>query len=374
MIKVYTEANNIISPLGFNTVENFQNVLKGKSGVQIIKNSGLSSEQISVSYINTNIDNAFSEIGDIEKYTRFEKLAILSINDVLQKTNLNIDKSKTLLILSTTKGNINLLDENLKHSFSKERLKLHTTAKIISDFFDFKDNPIVVSNACISGLAAVVLAQHLIKQGLYDNIIINGTDILSKFVVSGFQSFMSLSDKRCKPFDAERNGLNLGEASASIILTKEKQEIEVSEGSTSNDANHISGPSRTGEGLLLAIKNTIKDKKDIDFISAHGTATPYNDNMEAVAISRAGLANVPTNSLKAYFGHTLGAAGVLEIIISLEALKNNVLINTLTCDNLGVTEEINIIKETKEQKINNVLKLASGFGGGNAAVLFLKNE
>lgn len=373
MIKVYTEASNIISPLGFDTIENYQNVLNGISGIKEVNNP-FSPTPIPASYISADINNKFEEISDNENYTRFEKLAILSINDTLRKTKLNIDKSKTLLILSTTKGNIELLDEKHKQDFSKERLKLHNTAKIIADFFKFEVNPVVVSNACISGVAAIVLAQRLIKQGLYDNIIINGTDILTRFVVSGFQSFMSLSKKLCKPFDASRDGLNLGEASATIIITKEKQPIEIVNGATSNDANHISGPSRTGEGLFLAIKNTIKDIKNIDFISAHGTATPYNDDMESVAILRSGLSSVPTNSLKAYFGHALGAAGVLETIISLEALKNNFLINTLGCENIGVVEKINIIKETKKQKLQTVLKVASGFGGGNAAVLFFKDE
>ena len=374
MTRTYTGSSNIISPLGFDTIENYQNVLNGVSGITEINNPDFSPTPLPVSYISANINSKFSEISDNDKYTRFEKLAILSINDAIQKSKLTIDKSRTLLILSTTKGNIELLDEKIKQDYPKEKLKLHHTAKLISNFFSLKPSPTVVSNACISGVAAIVLAQRLIKQGTYDNIIVNGTDILSRFVISGFQSFMSLSNKPCKPFDATRNGLTLGEASATIIITKEKQNIEVINGAISNDANHISGPSRTGEGLFIAIKNTIKGNKNIDFISAHGTATPYNDDMESVAISRSELNSVPTNSLKGYFGHTLGAAGVLETIISLEALKNNFLINTIGCQTVGTVEPINIVNETKKQEIKNVLKLASGFGGGNAAALFLKNE
>jgi 3-oxoacyl-[acyl-carrier-protein] synthase-1 len=205
--------------------------------------------------------------------------------------------------------------------------------------------------------------------------VINGTDILTKFVISGFQSFMSLSAEACKPFDANRTGLTLGEASATLIITKTPQPIALIDGSTSNDANHISGPSRTGEGLLLAINNTLRNNKTpIDFISAHGTATPYNDDMESKAIFRAGLDTVPVNSLKGYFGHTLGSAGVLETIISIEALKQNILINTLGCETVGVAEEIAVIQETKHQELYSLLKLASGFGGGNATALFLKNE
>jgi 3-oxoacyl-[acyl-carrier-protein] synthase-1 len=112
----------------------------------------------------------------------------------------------------------------------------------------------------------------------------------------------------------------------------------------------------------------------VDFISAHGTATRYNDDMESIALTRAGLNKVPVNSLKGYYGHTLGAAGVIESVISVETMRNNTLIKTLGCENPGVVEEINVVRETKKQEIKTMLKLASGFGGGNAAVLFEKNE
>jgi 3-oxoacyl-[acyl-carrier-protein] synthase-1 len=376
MNTVFTESSNIISPLGFSTSENFNAVTSQSTGITIVEDHSLSPTPIPLSAIDhTAVAHRFEALNPQKKYTRFEQLAILSINDALQKSSLSINPQKTLLILSTTKGNIDLLDKTLKSNFPDERLNLHTTAKIIGDFFKFAPHPMVVSNACISGVAAIVLAQRLIHQGLYDTVVINGTDILTKFVISGFQSFMSLSAEACKPFDANRTGLTLGEASATLIITKTPQPIALIDGSTSNDANHISGPSRTGEGLLLAINNTLRNNKTpIDFISAHGTATPYNDDMESKAIFRAGLDTVPVNSLKGYFGHTLGSAGVLETIISIEALKQNILINTLGCETVGVAEEIAVIQETKHQELYSLLKLASGFGGGNAAALFLKNE
>ena len=126
--------------------------------------------------------------------------------------------------------------------------------------------------------------------------------------------------------------------------------------------------------MLIAINKATKNYKNIDCISAHGTATPYNDDMESNAISRAGFQSVPTNSLKGYFGHTLGAAGLIESIISLESIKNNTLIKTANCTTPGTVEKINIILKTENQKLNSLLKLASGFGGCNAAALFLKHE
>ena len=180
----------------------------------------------------------------------------------------------------------------------------------------------MVSNACTSGVLAIITGARLIRAGLFDNVVINGTDILSEFVLSGFNSFKSLSTGPCRPFDKTRDGLSLGEGSGTIILTanpylsNNSVHIVAGEGFSTNDANHISGPSRTGEGLFLAINRLMKKTNvSIDYISAHGTATPFNDEMESIAITRAGLQSVPVNGFKGYWGHTLGAAGIIESIM-----------------------------------------------------------
>jgi len=375
MVKIFVDTDNIISPLGFDTKENFKNILAEQTGISIVEDPFLSAVPLPLSLIDGSIvDQKFRRIGDPNKYTRFEKLSILSVKDALDRTKLEIDNNRTLFILSTTKGNIELLGKTHPGIFSKERTKLYNTAKIISEFFLFKSKPVVVSNACISGVAAIIVAQRLIKQGLYDNVVVNGTEVISHFIVSGFQSFHSLSTQPCKPFDLHRDGLTLGEGSATVVMTNKESDIEIREGATSNDANHISGPSRTGEGLFLAITNSIKGDSNIDFISAHGTATRYNDDMESIAISRAGLNHVPVNSLKGYFGHTLGAAGVIESIVCFESMRNNTLVNTKGCEETGVAENINVIRGTQKRNLKTVLKMASGFGGGNAVALFEKYE
>jgi len=244
--------------------------------------------------------------------------------------------------------------------------------------FNFRNEPLVISDACISGVQAIITGARLISAGLYDNCVINGTDIISEFVLSGFNSFKSLSTGPCRPFDKTRDGLSLGEGSGTIILTSDpdvsgNDKILVSEGFSTNDANHISGPSRTGEGLFIAISRVLqKSSPKIDFISAHGTATPYNDEMESVAINRAGLQDVPVNSFKGYWGHTLGAAGVIESIMSIYSMRNNILFNTLGFSVPGVTNPLNLVSVPVKKEINNCLKIASGFGGCNAAVLFYR--
>jgi 3-oxoacyl-[acyl-carrier-protein] synthase-1 len=375
MTRVYTEAHNIISPLGFHTSENITNILKGETGIAICKNKGYASMDFPASTLNNEaISEYFNAIGKCNNYTRFEKIAILSIFDALSNSKISATSPRTLLILSTTKGNIELLDKNVATQFSDNRLYLDTAAQVISDFFHFKTKPIVVSNACISGVAAIIMAQRLIKNGIYDNVVVNGTDVLSKFIVSGFQSFMALSNSACKPFDADRNGLTLGEGSATLILTREMGGIEVASGAISNDANHISGPSRTGEGLFIAINKTMAGYKNVDLISAHGTATIYNDDMESVAIARSGLNKIPVNSLKGYYGHTLGAAGVIESIVNLESIKRGVVLKTLGCKTPNTIEKINVSLSTLSHDVKSMLKLSSGFGGCNAAALFIKHE
>ncbi len=377
---VYIESHNIITSLGWNTSQNMENILNEVSGVKACNDKSLSDDVFPVSKIDNNIlAEKLSDIVNPSDYTRLEQLAIISIKDSLQTSKIDIKDSRTLLILSTTKGNIDHLDEDNADKFPADRLKLWKVAEVIAEYYNMSTKPQIVSNACISGVAAMVLAKRMIDAGTYDNAVVVGVDVLSKFVVSGFQSFKSLSSIPCRPFDKNRDGLSLGEGVASVILTNNAElisgdKIEIVNGSMTNDANHISGPSRTAEGLYLAIQNTLKDGDTVDFISAHGTATPYNDDMESVAVSRAGLQNVPVNSLKGYLGHTLGAAGVIETIISIEALKRNMLIKTLGFKDFGVVEQITISDKTESKQLKTLLKLASGFGGSNVAAYFKKHD
>lgn len=373
-MSVFLGAHNIVSPLGFSSSENFEALLNGKSAVQKHR-FDFSATPFFCSKIETSdLNSAFSSVGNKDTYTALEKMCILSIADVIKQSGLDLKDKNTLLILSTTKGNINLL-ENITPSIPQQRVYLSSFAKTVGDFFACSNTPLVVSNACISGLLALIIAKRLIENKNYTHIVVCGADLVSEFTLSGFKSFNALSDAMCKPFDASRVGINLGEAASSVVLSSDKlSDLILSAGASANDANHISGPSRTGDGLFQAISETFKhyDKPTVDFISAHGTATEYNDEMESVAFSRAQLQSVPLNSLKAYYGHTLGAAGVLESVISMESLRKNVLIQSLGFDNSGTSQALNLVQKTESKNINSCLKTASGFGGCNAAAIFEK--
>ncbi|MEH6535278.1 MAG: beta-ketoacyl synthase N-terminal-like domain-containing protein [Psychroserpens sp.] len=373
MKDVFITANNIISPLGFTCEANISQITKGESGIALHDTIG--SSPCYASLINDDkLNHEFNKIGDVDIYTKLEKMMILSLQDTISQSAFPIS-DKTALVIATTKGNIDALHNN----FAPERAYLPVLGEKIKKFFGFKNEPIVISNACVSGILSVAVAKRLIQNDYYDNAFIVGGDIVSEFTLSGFQSFQAISEKPCKPFSKHRNGITIGEAAASIAITNQRSKkgnIQVIGDGSCNDANHISGPSRDGEGLYKSVVSALQEAKitseTIDYISAHGTATQFNDEMEAIAFNRLKLEQTPLNSLKGYYGHTLGASGLLEAIVGIHTMKNNMLYTSLGMDELGVSVPLNIIKQNKKAEINTVLKTASGFGGCNTAIIFKK--
>ena len=372
--QAYITKTNCITPLGFDVASNIQNISAGVSGIQLHQNNNLQGKKYYAATISDEkINEAFSKISDSKTYSRLEKMMILALMPIVDETSLN---SRTGFILSTTKGNITALknptDENFKQAY------LHQLAKNVANFFNFKTQPIVISNACVSGILAVSVAKRLIQSELFDTIYVVAGDEVSEFVLSGFNSFQAMSDLPCKPYSKNRTGVSLGEATAAVSISanKENAKVKIIGDGSINDANHISGPSRTGEGLYRSIESALKEAgikaNQIDYISAHGTATPFNDEMEAIAFNRLALENVPVNSLKGYYGHTLGASGLLETVIGIESVLQNKLFTSLGFDEIGVSQNINIIEKNENKNIYYFLKTASGFGGCNAAVLFEK--
>lgn len=377
MSKAILSSYNIISALGFSTAENFLALYNSISGLSPVITSWENVEPVTAALINNRALESETEknIGDCSNLLRFEQLSIVSILKAVENQQINLSDKRVLFILSTTKGNIDLLDSRKNSQPVSNKLYLWQTAQNISGYFKNPNVPVVVSNACISGLSALVTAKRWLATGIYDSVVVTGTDLISKFTVSGFQSLKALSPTNCRPFDAERCGLNLGEGAATIILSSGHEKdcsgkVTLEAGAISNDANHISGPSRTGEGLVLAIKKALEncDIPDIGFINAHGTATLFNDEMEAVAINRCGLANVPVNSLKGYIGHTMGASGLIETILSAESLIHNTILGTAGFSRSGVSVPMNIVTGETASFKKECLKTASGFGGCNAAI------
>ncbi|MAX80095.1 MAG: hypothetical protein CL843_07960 [Crocinitomicaceae bacterium] len=372
----YVLADNIISPLGNTTRENFEALLHGKSGVKEVNSDALYPHPVFTSIFDQEQLLQYTGFLAEEPYTTLEKLFIASIKSVLDQVG-TINPERTLLVVATTKGNVDLLAENATATIQSERAEIPAMTKAIADYFNLP-HYITVSNACISGLSAILTARNLMESGKYDQAIVTGGDRVSEFIISGFDSFKAIADGYCKPYDKNRTGINLGEGCGTLFLSKSKPEnrgLEVLAGAQSNDANHISGPSRTGKGLALAINKSIQQAgiqaKDIDLINAHGTATLYNDEMESIAMETLGLLACPLNSFKGYFGHTLGASGIIESILCMAELEQGMIVKSKGFEEQGTTRALNVAVENRKLDHPTIaLKTISGFGGSNAAVLF----
>lgn len=359
----YIIADNIISPLGETSEENYLSVKAGRSGIRAYEPG------------TCNIPEGFYASLLFED---FETLALRSAQKAIANARLELKGKRTAFILSSTKGNI------------EENISLADSAQRIASQLGIDAKPIVVCNACISGLSALILGNRLIDSDLYDAAIVCGCDTPRQFILSGFQSLKALSPEPCRPFDMERMGLNLGEAAATLILSKnpiQGNSWRMGDGFIRNDAFHISTPSKTADGLYLSLQRTLESftkeisstckqidmKEHLAFINAHGTATLFNDQMESVAIGRAGLSDLPANAYKSFWGHTMGAAGILETIISMKAIDDDTILGTRGFSELGVSGKMNICAENRPTDKKGFIKMLSGFGGCNATIWAAKN-
>jgi 3-oxoacyl-[acyl-carrier-protein] synthase-1 len=364
-------ADNIISPLGFSTQANYQAVKAGKTALQHYDDAPGIPFPFTASLFSEEQKKEFTTDG----LTLFESLAVTSIRKALESCQIHLNK-RTCLIISSTKQNISLLttDSNPSENITCPGLSAEKIAKAVG----ITTTPIIVCNACISGVSALILGNRLIDIQEYDHAIVCGIDLQSPFIISGFYSLKALSENPCRPFDIERIGLNLGEAAATVILGKENLTggWNIAGAAIRNDAYHISSPAPKADGCLMALEAVMKgqDANHLSVINAHGTATLYNDQMEARGISRAGLSDIPVNALKGYYGHTMGAAGILETIITLHASEDSIIIGTKGYDEIGVSGNLNIVRNNTTTEKKDFLKLISGFGGCNAAVYVEKEQ
>ena len=321
-----------------------------------------------------------AEVKMTDGYSRFESFIIEQIQNVVAESGIDLSSDDVQLVVSTTKGNIDYLALDCDNIIDKTFID--TSVQSVADYFKCKNTPIIISNACISGVSAFVVARWMLVTEKCKHVVVAGCDALCEFITSGFASFKSISERPCRPYDENRAGLTLGEAAAAIVLTTDESmadaaHIRLAGGAVSNDANHISGPSRTGDGLYFAISNAMNEAgvtcEDIGFLNTHGTATRYNDEMESKAVAWAELTDKPLNSLKGYIGHTLGASGVVETIVCAEQIKQSYIFGTKGFTKSDTPHELTLSSDIQRFEKQCCVKTASGFGGCNAAIV-LDNE
>ena len=380
----YIIADNIISPLGETSEENYLSVKAGRSGIRAYEPGtcnipeGFYASLLFEDFETLALRSAQKAIANALKNIENAQKNIANELKTIGNGRLELKGKRTAFILSSTKGNI------------EENISLADSAQRIASQLGIDAKPIVVCNACISGLSALILGNRLIDSDLYDAAIVCGCDTPRQFILSGFQSLKALSPEPCRPFDMERMGLNLGEAAATLILSKnpiQGNSWRMGDGFIRNDAFHISTPSKTADGLYLSLQRTLESftkeissackqidmKAHLAFINAHGTATLFNDQMESVAIGRAGLSDLPANAYKSFWGHTMGAAGILETIISMKAIDDDTILGTRGFSELGVSGKMNICAENRPTDKKGFIKMLSGFGGCNATIWAAKS-
>lgn len=312
-----------------------------------------------------------------EGLSRLENKLLLCCEAVLEKGKVGVEAKRKLgFIFASTKGNIDALGQP---GATHDEVSLTGTTERLAARLGIAGGVATVSQACISALSALILARKWLLFEGYEQVLVCAGDELGTFICEGFASLKSLDSGQAKPFDSNRKGLNLGEGVGAMLLSSAPVEyapgftFNIVGGATTNDANHLSAPSRTGKTLAAAITHAMEEAEvradDLAFVSPHGTATIYNDEMESKAYALAHLSSVPAVGYKGFLGHTLGACGLVELALMLEAMKGGVIPRTYGFCKRGTPEPMGVLSQEQPIAGNAVLKTASGFGGCNAAVV-----
>ena len=281
-----------------------------------------------------------------------------------------------LLLLATTTGEVDLLEESPGDS------RLDRLLARVRELFRAREPGRVVSAACVSSTAALAIGAALIRNKEREAVLVVACDAVTEFIMAGFSSLFALDPAGARPFDLNRKGLTIGEAAAYALLMSEDRTArenrrplgELAGWGLSGDANHMTGPSRDGEGLALAIRQALQSAglpaARIGSISAHGTGTSYNDSMELKAFRKVFQEPVPIYSIKGSIGHTMGAAGLVETIVALESLREQMAPPTANLRDVD-PEATGWVSAApvKTAGMKAALKTNSGFGGLNAALV-----
>jgi len=302
---------------------------------------------------------------------------------------------RTPLVLGTTGGGMALGEDYLRHALHQPATQSYQPTRIahyqiqrqaldVCEAFGFSGPLIAISNACASGANAVGHAWELLRSGAAQRVLTGGYDALCQLTFAGFDSLQALAPTPCRPFDAGRNGLSLGEGAA--ILALETLEHAQQRGATilgeiigyaaATDVHHLTQPHPQGDAAVATMTAACAiagiTPEQVDYVNAHGTATPQNDSTEAAAINRwagACAATLPVSSTKASIGHLLGAAGAVETVVSLMALREQWLPPEIALTRPDPACQFPIVRQPTNTRVNVVLTNSFGFGGANATLI-----
>ncbi|PLX06926.1 MAG: hypothetical protein C0598_13430, partial [Marinilabiliales bacterium] len=392
MSRVFVSGIGIISSIGKNLVETYDSLVEKRSGISKISILETKhKDEFLVGEIKLTHEQLI-ELAEVNPELAWTRTALLGIIAAKQAVkDAGIKTSECSLISASTVGGMDRSELYYKDFLTEARhskfIDSHhagNSTEMIAEQLGVGGIITTISTACSSSLNSIIFGSNLIKSGKANKVIVGGTDALSKFTLNGFNTLMILDREHCRPFDESRTGLNIGESEAYLILEDEQEAINagrkiyaVVQGyANANDAHHQTASSEDGTGPYLAMKNAIVsagiNADDIDYINAHGTGTDNNDLTESIAIKRLFENKIPDfSSTKAYTGHTLGAAGVIESVITILSLHNSTAFPNINFKNEIEETGLTPVTDVKKlSKANYVLTNSFGFGGNDSSIVF----
>jgi len=392
--RIVVTGMGVTSAIGNNVEENFSALQQSKCGIgkiEILETVHQNHFPVGEIKMSNEALAEYLKLSDFHYFTRAALLGAYAAKQALQQANIQEIDFQTGFINGTSVGGMDIT-EKLFHQFKDnpsnfpfiEAQHPGFTTNKIADYLGINGVVTTISTACSSGANAVMMGAKLLKQKRLKRVLVGATDCLSKFTLNGFHSLRILSPDLCQPFDQHRKGLNLGEAAGYLVLETEEEAkkrnqpiLAYLEGyANANDAHHQTASSATGEGSFLTMQQALKDAnlnpKQIDYINAHGTATPNNDLSEGTAIQRLFQETPMLSSTKAFTGHTLAAAGAIEAVFSILSLQHQCVFPNLNFQTK--MEDLNFSPHTsfQKQEVNYVLSNSFGFGGNCSSLIFSK--
>ena len=398
MTRIVVTGMGMITAIGKDTGENLESLKSRRHGVGSLSLlDTIHKDELLAAEIKLTNDElaAMSGIADGERYTRTSLLGLIAASQAYESGIARYgktDNTKTAVVSTTTVGGMDKTEkhyrdflESSKYSHFVYTHDCSDSTRQICDHLGIRHINSTLSTACSSSINAILIAAKMIKHGLANRIIAGGTDALSKFTLNGFNTLMILDKEHCRPFDASRTGLNLGEGAAYIVLEseasakKDNKEIfcEISGCANANDAYHQTASSPDGYGPYLAMKEALDvsglKPSQIDYINAHGTGTDNNDLTEGLAIEKIFAPDIPpVSSTKPYTGHTLAAAGVVDAIYSILSIQQQLIFPNLNFSKKIEELSFEPVRELQLAKLDHVLTNSFGFGGNDSSLVLSK--
>ncbi|MBA2654847.1 MAG: beta-ketoacyl-ACP synthase II [Gammaproteobacteria bacterium] len=409
--RVVVTGMGMITPLGLTVKETWEGITAGKSGIRLIKHFDASESPVKFCGNVENFDaTQFMNPKDVRRLDTFIHYGVAAAKQAIEDSHLDFDTEdldRIGIAIGSGIGGLPIIERNCQiledsgprkiSPFFIPGTIINMVAGYVSIMYGLKGPNIAIVTACTTGTHNIGHAARMITYGDADVMVTGGTEMATSLLsISGFASSRALStrnddpERASRPWDKDRDGFVLGEGAGVLIL--EEYEHAKKRGATiyaeligfgmSADAYHMTAPEEDGKGFVSSMINTLHDAKiapeQVDYINAHGTSTPVGDVIEALAIKKAFGAhayNLGVSSTKSMTGHLLGAAGAVEAIISILAMRDQVAPPTINLDNPDEGCDLNFIPKTaQEMKINIVLSNSFGFGGTNGSLLFKRVE